>query len=169
MTLRALMSTLLLTTLLAGCGTVPSLSSVAPSASLKAESHPGWGQKTWATLTVPGEVMGDVVGEVGKLREEFERGFGQTRTHRLRIEVTLVASRDGFKTTARSSMGLPPTAAMAREFDLGEMPKGDYRYYLMVTGQAIEYDAGNAFRGIAKVFAPRYVSNFGRNFPGEVR
>ena len=169
MTFRTLMPTLLLTSLLTACGSAPNLPSLAPSATLKADSHPGWGQKTWTTLTVPGEVMGYAVGEVGKLREEFERGFGQTSTHRLRIEITLVASRDGFKTTARSSMTLPPTAAMAREFELGEAPKGDYRYYLMVTGQAIEYDAGNAFRGIAKVFAPRYVSNFGRNFQGEAR
>ncbi|MNT02220.1 hypothetical protein D3C72_1367090 [compost metagenome] len=78
-----------------------------------------------------------------------------------------MASQDGFKTSARSSMQQPPTAAMAREFELGSVPKGEYAYYLMVTGQAIEVDAGNRFRGITKVFAPRYVSNFGRNFRGE--
>lgn len=169
MTFNSLIPALLMTSLLVGCGTSQGLTPLAPNTSLKAESHPGWGQKTWATMVVPGEVMGYTVDEIATLRKEFERSFGSTGLHRLRIEVTLVASRDGFKSSARSSMQVPPVSAIPREFELGSVPKGEYAYYLIVTGQAIEYDAANQFRGITKVFAPRHVSNFGRNFQGEVR
>jgi hypothetical protein len=169
MNLQALMPALLLTSLLVGCGTPQGLAPLPSNTPLEAASHPGWGQKTWTTLLVPGEVMGYAAAEVAELRKEFERSYGSTGPHRLRIEVTLVASRDGFKTSARSSMQVPPDSAMAREFELGALPKGEYAYYLTVTGQAIEYDAANRFRGIVKVFAPRPISNFGRNFRGEVR
>lgn len=169
MTFQSLTTTLLLTMLLAGCGTAQGLAPLPSRASLEAESHPGYGQKTWTTMTVPGEVMGYAIGEIAKLRQEFERDFGSAGRHRLRLEVTLVASQDDFKTSARSSMQQPPTSAMAREFELGSAPKGEYAYYLQVTGQAVEYDAANQFRGITKVYASRHVSNFGRNFRGEAQ
>ena len=169
MTQNALIPALLLTTLLVGCGSAPALAPQASNSSVTGASHPAWGQKTWATMLVPGAIMGDAVEQVADLRNEFERGFGSSKQHRLRVEVTLVASRDGFKTSARSSMQQVPTSATPREFELGNVPKGEYTYYLMVTGQAVEYDAANQFRGITKVFAPRYVSNFGRNFKGDVQ
>lgn len=168
---KSLASLIVLATVLSGCGYSPATTPKATleAASVEGQSHPGWGKKTWATMVVPKEVMGYVSREAAKIEAQFQKEYGQHRNFRLNWQMGLVASQDGFKTVYRAGTpGMkPPESAHALEFNLGQVPAGEYQYYMVVTANLVEYDAAGNFRQIWKTYGPGYVSNYGRNFTGK--
>lgn len=168
---KRLASLLLLATVVSGCGASPA---ALPKASIKAssvgaQSQPGWGKKTWATMVVPQDVMGYVSQEAAKIEAQYQKEYGNQRDFRLNWQMGLVLSRDGFKTIYRGGIpGLkPPETPQSLEFTLGQVPAGEYQYYMTVSANLVEY-SGGSFRQIWKTYGPVYVSNYGRNFAGQV-
>lgn len=161
-------SILLLSLAVAGCGAAnpaQDLRSAQPKGTLEAESHPGWGKKTWTTMVVPTEVMAHVSAAAEDADRRFAEEYRGNPSFRLFYQVGLIASQDGFKTAARAGTpGLKPSRVPhALEFNLGNVPPGDYEYYLTVTASVHEYSGGQ-FRQVWKHYGPYYVSNYGRNF-----
>lgn len=160
--MKAYALALLTAVTLTGCGTVSATMPQAEPSTVQSQSHPGWGKKTWATITVPGEVMGHLDAQTREIKRQFERDYGTNKNYRLRLEGGLVASQDGFKTTYRGRTDMPE-GSYARDFDIGKAPFGEYEYYLTVQAQAIEYRNGT-YHQIWKTYGPLYVSNHGKNF-----
>jgi hypothetical protein len=165
---RHVASWIVAASVIAGCGTPPSTPLQAPAARVSAQDTPGWGAKTWVTMTVPASVLADAQSGVVAIASAFQADFAGHPDIRLSYQAVVVASRDGFQTTVRGSLpGFSPNGnPQALDVDLGNVPGGTYRYYLALSANAIEYDAAGNFRQVWKTYGPAYVSDYGRNFVG---
>lgn len=163
MTFKSLAAALLATLTLAGCGAPAGLTTAPLQASGAPAVRGGWGQLDRVELTVPGRVLGYAADYAEEVEREFKAMSGSSK-YALRLEVSLRASRDGFRSTLSGdrSLSLRPDAPITHDisFYLSKTPPGEYEYYLFVTANVHERDT---FRHV-KTFEPRYISNHGRNF-----
>ena len=162
MTFKSLAAALLATLTLAGCGAPAGLATAPLQASGASAVRGGWGQLDRVQLTVPGRVLGYAADYAEEIEREVE-AMPRSSSYVLRLEVSLRASRDGFRSTLSGdrSLSLRPDAPTHDiSFYLSKTPPGEYEYYIVVTANVLERDT---FRHV-KTFEPRYISNHGRNF-----
>lgn len=163
MTFKSIAAALLATLALAGCGTQAGLATAPMQASTAPAVRGGWGQLDRVQITVPGRVLGYAADYAEEIEREV-KAMPRSSTYALRLEVSLRASRDGFRSTLSGdrSLSLRPDAPLTHDvsFYLSTTPPGEYEYFLVVTANVLERDTHRH----VKTFEPRYISNHGRNF-----